>query len=99
MDSLTEDWKDIGLLVPSLEKANVELVNGGFNVCSFRVQGEDPMNLTKYNASQYTWWVCQMGGIYSVSWSWAEFEYQTKKQAKIFRWCFDGHENTKCQVA
>eukprot|EP00957_Ditylum_brightwellii_P110501 8428302-Ditylum_brightwellii.AAC.1 len=55
------DWEDVSLLVPSLEKADVELVDGGFDVCSFRTQGEDPMNLTIYDASQYAWWVCRVG--------------------------------------
>eukprot|EP00957_Ditylum_brightwellii_P145722 11096437-Ditylum_brightwellii.AAC.1 len=61
MDSLVEGWEDVSLLVPSLEKAGVELVDGGVYVCSFRAQGEDLINLTIYNASQYTWWVCQVG--------------------------------------
>eukprot|EP00957_Ditylum_brightwellii_P114961 8767840-Ditylum_brightwellii.AAC.1 len=60
MDGLVKDWEDTSLLVPSLEKADVELVDGGFNVCLFRAQGEDPMDLPIYSSGQYTWWMCRV---------------------------------------
>eukprot|EP00957_Ditylum_brightwellii_P136341 10397926-Ditylum_brightwellii.AAC.1 len=53
VDGFVEDWEGISSLIPSLEKAGVERVDGCFDVCSFRAQGEDPMNLPIYDTSQH----------------------------------------------